>query len=382
MTRISTVSLGDQAGSLAEPQRLGAADVTNDTNAEADKPLMLQQPWQSQFEPSDWAILSRHWYPVARVQDVSLSPQQVTLLDVRLAIYATEAGEIHLVRDLCPHRGVPLSKGWVEGEEIICPYHGLRYGPDGRCTKIPAQPDLKVISDRFRLKTFPVVQRYGLVWTCLQHEPFNEAVFPQLTSWDAPDFQSILPPFVDIAGSSGRQLEGFIDVAHFAWVHHEAFADRDNPVVPRYSTVRTPYGLQTEYISQVSNYPHGLQHLAPPDFQWKRVFDVYPPFSAILTVHFPEQGILQILNACCPVSYNKTRLFVPLIRNFDTTGDLQAVYDFNAQIFAEDQEMVESQKPEELPLDLLMEAHFEADRSSTTYRRILAEWGLSKRYTV
>lgn len=39
-------------------------------------------------------------------------------------------------------------------------------------------------------------------------------------------------------------------------------------------------------------------------------------------------------------------------------------------------------KPEELPLDLMMEAHFEADRSSTTYRRILAEWGLSKRYTI
>jgi vanillate O-demethylase monooxygenase subunit len=44
--------------------------------------------------------------------------------------------------------------------------------------------------------------------------------------------------------------------------------------------------------------------------------------------------------------------------------------------------MVESQKPEELPLDISMEAHFEADRSSTTYRRILAEWGLSKRYVV
>jgi vanillate O-demethylase monooxygenase subunit len=36
---------------------------------------------------------------------------------------------------------------------------------------------------------------------------------------------SHLPPYVDIAGSSGRQLEGFIDVAHFAWVHHEAFAE-------------------------------------------------------------------------------------------------------------------------------------------------------------
>ncbi|MGQ8613843.1 (2Fe-2S)-binding protein, partial [Klebsiella pneumoniae] len=81
------------------------------------------------------------------------------------------------------------------------------------------------------------------------------------------------------------------------------------------------------YISTVSNFPHSLRHLEPENFLWKREFDVYPPFSATLTVYFPNNGILKILNACCPVSHNQTRLFVPLTRNFDTTGDLQAVYD-------------------------------------------------------
>lgn len=343
---------------------------------------LINKPCNSQFEDRDWEILSQHWYPVARIEDVSTQPQQVTLLDVKMALYKTESGDIHLVRDICPHRGVPLTKGWVEGEEIVCPYHGLRYNAAGQCTKIPAQPELTKISDRFRLSKFPVVQKYGLIWTSIQNHDVESAHFPVLDTWEDPAHQAILPPYVDIAGSSGRQLEGFIDVAHFAWVHHEAFANRENPVVPKYSTIKTDYGLQTKYVSDVSNYPHGLQHLAPEGFLWKRVFDVYPPFSAILTVHFPHDGILKILNACCPISHNKTRLFVPLTRNFDTTGDLQAVYDFNAQIFAEDQDMVEAQKPEELPLDLMMEAHFEADRSSTMYRRILADLGLSKRYTV
>ena len=343
---------------------------------------LINKPCNSQFEDRDWEILSQHWYPVARIEDVSTQPQQVTLLDVKMALYKTESGDIHLVRDICPHRGVPLTKGWVEGEEIVCPYHGLPYNAAGQCTKIPAQPELTKISDRFRLSKFPVVQKYGLIWTSIQNHDVESAHFPVLDTWEDPTHQAILPPYVDIAGSSGRQLEGFIDVAHFAWVHHEAFANRENPVVPKYSTIKTDYGLQTEYVSDVSNYPHGLQHLAPEGFLWKRVFDVYPPFSAILTVHFPHDGILKILNACCPMSHNKTRLFVPLTRNFDTTGDLQAVYDFNAQIFAEDQDMVEAQKPEELPLDLMMEAHFEADRSSTMYRRILADLGLSKRYTV
>ena len=227
-----------------------------------------------------------------------------------------------------------------------------------------------------------MLECYGLIWTSIFGRDVDSANIPVLDTWDQPEHQAILPPFVDIAGSSGRQLEGFIDVAHFAWVHHQAFARRDNPVVPKYQSERTDYGLKSVYTSDISNYPHDLQHLAPQDFEWKRTFEVYPPFSAILTVDFPEDGVLKILNACCPISHNKTRLFVPLTRNFDQTGDLEAVYAFNAQIFAEDQEMVESQKPEELPLDLMMEAHFEADRSSTLYRRILAEWGLSKRYTV
>lgn len=58
---------------------------------------------------------------------------------------------------------------------------------------------------------------------------------------------------------------------------------------------------------------------------------------------FSRRWSLKILNACCPISNNKTRLFVPLTRNFDQTGDLEKVYAFNAQIFAEDQDMVESQ---------------------------------------
>ncbi|AOA58087.1 Rieske 2Fe-2S domain-containing protein [Acinetobacter larvae] len=343
---------------------------------------MPSKPDSSQFDNQDWEILAQHWYPVARIEDVSTQPQQVKLLDVKMAVYQTAAGEIHLVRDMCPHRGVPLSKGWVEGEQLICPYHGLHFNGAGKCIKIPAQPELKKISERFSLLCFPVLLRYGLVWTSLLARDVDNAVLPYMPTWQQPDQQSILPPYVDIAGSSGRQLEGFIDVAHFAWVHHQAFADRNNAVVPQYLAQRTDYGLHSEYISTVSNYPHGLQHLAPADFLWKRVFDVYPPFSALLSIDFPNGGQLNILNACCPTSHRQTRLFSPLTRNFDTTGDIQAVYDFNAQIFAEDQHMVESQRPEDLPLDLTMEAHFAADRSSALYRQILAEWGLSKRYTV
>lgn len=110
------------------------------------------------------------------------------------------------------------------------------------------------------------MQRYGLIWTSIHGRDVTQANIPVLDTWDDAEHQAILPPFVDIGGSSGRQLEGFIDVAHFAWVHHNAFANRDNPVVPKYHTERTNYGLKTVYISNVSNYPHELKHLEPEGF--------------------------------------------------------------------------------------------------------------------
>jgi len=334
-------------------------------------------PRNCTYAPSDWAILAKNWFPVARVVDVTEKPLAVTLLDLELVVYRTPTG-IHVGRDLCPHRGVPLSMGCVEGEHLMCAYHGLRFATNGKCVKIPAQPEIQPPA-KFKVAMFPVEERYGLVWTCLM--PDGEAKIPAMPSWTDESFQQILPPTVDIEGSPGRQVEGFVDVAHFAFIHHEAFADRNNQTVPAYETVETDFGIRTEYWSSVSNYPKKLQHLAPPGFRWLRVFEVHPPFTAQLTVHFPNNGLLNILNIASPVSARKTKLFVPITRNFDKNGSLEDVYAFNAQVFAEDQAIIERQKPEDLPLDSLAEVHFAADRTSVGYRRLLREAGLSLAYS-
>ena len=333
----------------------------------------MPTPERCSFEPTDWTLLSRRWFAVARVSDARTGPVAVTLLDVALVTWVTPAG-VHVARDLCPHRGVPLSMGWVEGEEIVCAYHGLRYGPDGYCRRIPSQPSVPP-PPSFRATMLPALERYGLIWTCLDPSD-SSATIPPFDAWSDPAFQRIIPTPLDIEAAPGRQVEGFVDVAHFAWVHHESFADRADQAVPRYKTRITDYGLQAEYASGVSNYPKAAQHLAPADFEWVRVFDIYPPFTATLTVRFPDDGRLQIMNAATPVSARRTRLFVPIARNFGHDDPEEDVHIFNAQIFAEDQRIVEAQQPRDLPLDPALENHFAADKTSVGYRRLLREMGL------
>lgn len=336
-------------------------------------------PRDCTFSQSDWDAIAPFWYPIAYSHNVKDTPLAATLLDQRLVIWRTAEG-ISVANDICLHRGVPLSMGQLKGDQLICKYHGFHYDSAGQCTLIPANPQAS-IPQKLCLKTYPVKEAFGLVWTTLAGSADDPDALPILPEWTDPDYQTILPDAFSIEAAAGRQMEGFLDVAHFAWVHAESFGDPDNPVVPKYAVTPTARGLQANYISTVSNFPKGFQHLAPADFEWLRAFTVFLPFTAILRVHFPDEGRLCILNAASPVSARKTKLFSPLCRNFDKDQPLEPVYEFNYQIFSEDKAVVEAQYPEDLPLDLSAEAHIQADQTSIVYRKGLAKLGLSKIYT-
>lgn len=331
-------------------------------------------PLNCTFIESDWRILAGHWYPIAQTTGVGAEPVKAMLLDEPLVIYRMD-DELVVARDVCPHRGVPLTMGKSDGQGVVCPYHGLRFGHGGRCNKVPASPNA-AIPTRMQLYTYPAVERYGLIWTCL--DPQDEVVdIPNMPHWDEPEFQQIVCPTIDIQAFAGRQLEGFLDVAHFGFVHADTFGDPNNTEITPYRSVGTSKGFEAHYRSTVGNYPIGVDGKAPADFNWLRHFEVHLPFTATLTVHFPENGRLVIMNAASPVSSKVTRLFAPIARNFDKEVSVEDVHAFNLRVFEEDRLIVESQKPERLPLDPALEVHIPADMSSIAYRRGLRSQGLS-----
>ena len=62
-----------------------------------------------------------------------------TLLGIPMLLGRKSDGALFAMRDLCPHRGIPLSAGWFDGETVQCKYHGWRFEPcSGRCEEIPS----------------------------------------------------------------------------------------------------------------------------------------------------------------------------------------------------------------------------------------------------
>ena len=92
----------------------------------------------------------------------------VTLLGMPLVLYKKRDGDWAALEDACCHRLAPLSLGRLEGDELRCMYHGLKFGCDGRCTEIPGQAH---VPEKVRVRAYPVEEKWGAVWVWMATRP-------------------------------------------------------------------------------------------------------------------------------------------------------------------------------------------------------------------
>src|SRR5690606_28795971 len=110
-------------------------------------------------------VLRRFWYPVMPLEQLDDGPKPFRLMNEELVLWLDSEGKPHAAEDRCAHRTARLSLGWVEGDNIVCPYHGWTYDGGGGCVRIPQTPDRP--AGRAKVRAFNAEARYGYVWVCL-----------------------------------------------------------------------------------------------------------------------------------------------------------------------------------------------------------------------
>lgn len=321
------------------------------------------------------AALRACWHPVAYAGDVARVPRATTLLGEPLVLWRDTHDVPRVFRDVCVHRGTALSLGCVEGDEIVCAYHGWRYRGDGACVTIPQLVEPARVPARARAVTYPTQERYGLVWVALEPPRWPLPDVPEL---DAMTWRTVRTGPFAWACDASRQVENFTDFGHFAFVHQGLLGDPSNPVV-------APHEVRTD--GHVLHYAYGRPD-APntdefpvfsaderKDSMRRTRYALHLPYTIVEHIDWGGADGLVYFFASQPVGDDHCIGYCLVARNYNLEQPDSVIQAFERTIFGQDQRVVESQRPDRVPFDLAAELHLTFDAVAVAYRRAMRAHG-------
>ncbi|MDP3824715.1 MAG: Rieske 2Fe-2S domain-containing protein [Burkholderiales bacterium] len=173
------------------------------------------------------AVLRSYWQPVALVDefDPALDPgmaqrpvKAVRALGQDMVLFKDAQGAWGLLDRGCPHRGADLSFGRNEGDGLRCPFHGWKFDTTGKCLDTPAEPAGSKLCERVRQRSYPVLEKSGILFAWLGEEGSTPPPFPRFDCFDAPSSHTFA--FKGMWQCNWLQaFEVGIDPAHPSFLH-------------------------------------------------------------------------------------------------------------------------------------------------------------------
>ena len=183
---------------------------------------------------ADGIFLYNSWYVAAWNHELIDGKKLArTILEKPIVLYRGASGKVVALDDRCCHRAAPLSMGRVEGDDIRCMYHGMKFDADGRCIQIPGQDK---IPPKLGVRSYPVVERYNLIfiWTG-DPEKADPNLILDYAPLEDPKWRG-LPGYMHYKANWLLIVDNLSDFAHLAFVHtntlggSEEYAYKTKPV--------------------------------------------------------------------------------------------------------------------------------------------------------
>lgn len=171
-------------------------------------------------------LIYEDWYPALRTD--SLRKDKVAtamLLGIPLVLGRLNSGRLFAMRDSCPHRGIPLSEGWFDGQRVTCRYHGWEFEPcSGRCELIPSLSSHDHLdATRIYATAFPCEERDGHAWVFIpspgsgKRSMGSRPPVPELAKF-GPRYRTAFLT-ADLPCNVDHGIIGLMDPAHGPFVH-------------------------------------------------------------------------------------------------------------------------------------------------------------------
>jgi phenylpropionate dioxygenase-like ring-hydroxylating dioxygenase large terminal subunit len=322
-------------------------------------------------------LLERTWFPVALVEDVAASGVvPARLLGRSLVVYRTPAGPT-VAQGHCPHRGAALWLGELVDGQLQCAYHGWRYDGAGACVAVPSLGPTAPGSG-VRLRTYPVRQALGLVWTCLGDPvlPIPTLPAPGAGAWTT----VVAPGPYDIAAGMRTITENFRDISHLPFVHRATLGNNQPQSVAPYQVARDGWRLNWSVETAGVWRGGGDVGEAADDsqYRYRHRYELTLPSTSVLVSSLDEGGDWILVQIVAPLDRvgESCRQF-----NINGTDEraaaagvrLDTLVEWEVEVQREDRAILESIHPKEAPLDPHAQANTRADKFSIAYRRLYRE---------
>lgn len=172
----------------------------------------------------DTPFVYNEWYVAAFSADVSREFLSRRLLGKRVVLFRTESGQPVALADRCAHRAYPLSLGSLEGDTLVCGYHGFRFDTEGNCIEVPSASKCP---KGIGVARYPVVEKGPLIWIWMGDPDLaDEASLPE-QAWLASDEWEHSRGSFHLDSNYVSMHENLLDLTHLSYLHAKTFGTPD-----------------------------------------------------------------------------------------------------------------------------------------------------------
>jgi len=342
--------------------------------AKGERPMFLRNCWYV----AGWSHQVASGEIVAR-----------TIVGEAIVLYRTASGAITVLRDRCCHRFAPLSRGRLEGDDIRCMYHGLKFSASGACVEIPSTDN---IPSGVFVRSFPVVEQDRWIWVWMGDPALaDRSLIPRAIGHEDPAYSLGTG---ELYYDANYQLihDNLLDLTHLSYVHENTLGrkstswGRTQPLVtPLERGVRVQRWLRDTTAASYAPLPNGTRV-----DQWSSYDFVVPGVFLLTSTGFPvgtaerfpdgpagiEPTYTTVTSqAVTPITERSTIYYYSGGQPARETSDekIRFQIEFFGVAFNEDKAMIEAQQR------IVDEAHGETmmtlsfDRSVAQFRRLMAK---------
>ncbi|WFE28177.1 aromatic ring-hydroxylating dioxygenase subunit alpha [Solwaraspora sp. WMMD791] len=275
------------------------------------------------------------WYVAAYSNEVGRELLARTVLGEPLVLYRTEAGTAVALADRCVHRRFPLSQSRLDGDTIVCGYHGFTYDPAGSCVFVPGQ---QRIPRTARVAAYPVVEQDTLVWVWIGDDDPDPATIPR-APWLADPGYTVVRGMAPLNARYSLLVDNLMDLSHETYLHGGYIGTPEVANTPITTTVDDDKGIV--YVSR-----HMDDAECPPFYarstgiqgritRWQDI-EYHPPCLYLLHSRIAPQGVYPPAEGPDSAAFHAEIVYAITPSTEHTTYDFWAV----ARDFALDDESV------------------------------------------